>query len=312
MVEPLDGEGIAARCASPLFRSAAFYPQAATVQPARLVEGLRDRLLDGRRPDPRGLPGPLADRRGRRRWSRRRARATVTAGAAVLAAGGSLLRFRPLRRALTATSSHMVITEPVPELLESLGWTGGECITDSRAMVHYFRTTRDGRIAFGWGGGRVVRGARIHGHAEVDAAMAREVEAHLRRFFPARRRARDARVGRADRRLADPPAGDPHASASAASPASATPATGSVPRRWSGGRWRRWRSASRDEYTLAARSSTRRAVQVPPEPFRYAGGTIIRRAILRKELAEEEDRIPGRITSMVSGIPERLGIHVGR
>ena len=45
MVEPLDGEGIASRCASPLFRSAAFYPQAATVQPARLVKGLRDRLL---------------------------------------------------------------------------------------------------------------------------------------------------------------------------------------------------------------------------------------------------------------------------
>ena len=78
----------------------------------------------------------------------------------------------------------MVITEPVPELIEELGWTGGECITDSRAMVHYFRTTRDGRIAFGWGGGRIVRGANVHGRAEVDPELAAEVEAHLRRFFP--------------------------------------------------------------------------------------------------------------------------------
>lgn len=53
-------------------------------------------------------------------------------------------------------------------------------------------------------------------------------------------------------------------------------------------------------------------VRVPPEPFRFAGGTVIRRAILRKELAEEEDRVPGPITRMVSGIPERMGIHVGR
>jgi hypothetical protein len=53
-------------------------------------------------------------------------------------------------------------------------------------------------------------------------------------------------------------------------------------------------------------------VSVPPEPWRYAGGTIIRRAILRKELAEEEGRVPGPITRAVSGIPERIGIHVGR
>ena len=78
----------------------------------------------------------------------------------------------------------MVITEPVPDLLEEIGWTGGECITDSRHMIHYFRTTPDGRIAFGWGGGRVVRGARLNGHAEVDRLLAAEVELHLRRFFP--------------------------------------------------------------------------------------------------------------------------------
>ena len=53
-------------------------------------------------------------------------------------------------------------------------------------------------------------------------------------------------------------------------------------------------------------------VRVPPEPFRYAGGTIIRRAILRKEEALEKDRGPGPITRVVSAIPERIGIHVGR
>ena len=44
------------------------------------------------------------------------------------------------------TSSHIVLTEPVPDVLEEIGWTGGECITDGRTLLHYFRTTRDGRI----------------------------------------------------------------------------------------------------------------------------------------------------------------------
>ena len=65
---------------------------------------------------------------------------------------------RALRSRLTVTSSHIVLTEPVPDVIEELGWTGGECITDGRTLVHYFRTTRDGRIVFGWGGGRPAYG----------------------------------------------------------------------------------------------------------------------------------------------------------
>jgi len=54
------------------------------------------------------------------------------------------------------------------------------------------------------------------------------------------------------------------------------------------------------------------AVRVPPEPFRFLGGTVIRRALLRRETAIEQGRRPGRLTRAVAGIPERIGIHVGR
>ena len=43
----------------------------------------------------------------------------------------------------------MLVTAPAPERLEQLGWTGGEPICDLRTALHYFRTTPDGRIAFG-------------------------------------------------------------------------------------------------------------------------------------------------------------------
>ncbi len=43
-VQPLSAAEVAERCASPAFRGGAFYPDAATVQPARLALGLRERL----------------------------------------------------------------------------------------------------------------------------------------------------------------------------------------------------------------------------------------------------------------------------
>lgn len=310
MVEVLDRDGIARRCDSPLFRAAAFYPQAATVQPARLAAGLRRRLIE------RGVeihehspvrsltekPGEVSVDTGAGR---------IRAGSLVLAGGGSLLRFRPLRRALTATSSHMVITEPVPELVERIGWTGGECITDSRAMVHYFRTTRDGRIAFGWGGGRIVRGARVHGRAEIDAPLAREVESHLRRFFP---QLEGVAVSHAWGGPIDvSPTHLPIIRSVGERSFAGFGYTGNGvgPSQMIGRGLASLALDRRDEFTALALVDPP-PVRVPPEPFRYAGGTIIRRAILRKELALEQDRRAGPITRMLSGIPERLGIHVGR
>jgi len=309
-VEILDEAATKARCASPLFRGGAFFPMGATVHPARLAAGLRDRVIAAgvevhERTPVESLTeqagGVVADARG----------GEVRAKAAVLGAGGSLLRFRPLRRSLTLTSSHMVITEPVPDVIEDLGWTGGECITDSRHMVHYFRTTRDGRIAFGWGGGRIVRGANVHGRAEVDPQLAQQVEAHMRRFFPQLegREVTHAWGGPID-----------------VSPTH-LPLIRSVGKRSFAGFGYTGHGVGPSQmvgHALASLALDRRdefsslplvdppPVHVPPEPFRYAGGSIIRRAIMRKELAEEEDRAPGRITRMVSGIPERIGIHVGR
>ena len=87
---------------------------------------------------------------------------------------------------LAVASSHIVLTEPIPDVLDELGWTGGEAIVDSRTLVHYMRTTRDGRIAFGWGGG-------VDGHAAAappagsssTAASSPRPSAELRPLLPA-------------------------------------------------------------------------------------------------------------------------------
>ncbi len=307
----LSPEEVQRRCSSPRFRAAALYPTGATVDPARLARGLRAKLLEigvdiyehtpiVRRKAGEGESGLLTPS------------GSVRAKNAVYAMGGSLLGLPRLHRALTATSSHMVVTEPVPDLIEEIGWTGGECITDSRAMVHYFRTTADGRIAFGWGGGRIVRGARVWGgHAEVDPALADQVQAHMRSFFPGLegRRIEHAWGGPIDvspthlpiiRSLGD------HAFAGFG-----YTGNGVGPSQLVGRSLASLATEQGDRYAemaLVDPPSTR----VPPEPFRYIGGAMIRNAILRKERLEEEGRRPGPLTRVVSGIPERVGIHVGR
>ena len=309
-VEPLGPERIRERCDSPLFRAGAFFPGSATVNPALLALGLRAKLIEaGVDVFERSPVTALAT--GGDGVIVRTAGGAVRAGHAVLAAGGAQAAIRPLRRRLTLTSSHMVITEPVPDVLEQIGWTGGECITDARHMLHYFRTTRDGRIAFGWGGGRVVAGARMNGSAEVDPGLAAQVTAHLRRFFPQLegRRIEHAWGGPIDVSPTHTPIvgtldGRVHY-------AFGFTGNGVGPSRMVAHALTSLALDRRDEHSRLAIVEPQ-PLKVPPEPFRYVGGTIIREALLRKERAEEASREPDPITRFIASVPERVGVQIGR
>ena len=121
---------------SPLFRRGVRFPDAATVQPGRLVRALRRAAL--------GAGVELHER----------SRVTAIGSGSVTTAGGRLRApeivvatnawmsgWRPVRGRLTLFGSFVVLTEPVPDLLAEIGWTGGEAIVDGRMFIHYFRTT---------------------------------------------------------------------------------------------------------------------------------------------------------------------------
>jgi hypothetical protein len=67
----------------------------------------------------------------------------------------------------------------------------------------------------------------------------------------------------------------------------------------------------RDEWTRMALVEPR-LTSVPPEPFRYVGGAIVRRALVRKERFEEQGRRADPLSRAIAGLPERIGIHIGR
>ena len=300
-----------ARCDSPVFRGGVFIPATATVHPARLAFGLRERLLargarifegsrvTGMRPVPAGVAVQTASGR-------------VRARTAVLAVNASTGMLAPLRNRLTVSSSHIVCTEPVPDVLEALGWDGGEAISDSRALLHYTRTTRDRRIVFGWAGGRMAAGARTRGRMEVDHRVVAQAQTDLVRFFPALagRRIAHAWGGPIDVSPTHRPAivglrGLP------AWAAFGYTGNGVAPAHLFG-------------RTLAALALDRRDAvtrlpfvdppprRVPPEPLRIAGAAVLRRALVRKEAAEEAGRRPDPVSAGLAALPERLGLHIVR
>ncbi len=305
-VRELSAAEVAGRCSSPVFRSGLLVPGSATVQPARLALGLRAKALE-------------ADVRIHERTRVRRVRpdgtvetdgGRVRSGAAVFAVNSATGAFAGFRRALAVASSHIVLTEPVPDVLEAVGWTGGEAISDHRTLLHYFRTTPDGRIAFGWGGGAMGYGARPGGRLEVDGFCADSAHATLLRFFPqlAERRITHAWGGPIDVSPSHLPV---FGSRGAIHHGFGFTGNGVGPAHLGGRILASLALDRRDEWSSLALVDPPRK-SFPPEPFRYAGGALIRRALIAKDAAEDEGRRPGALTAFVAGLPKRLGLQLPR
>jgi glycine/D-amino acid oxidase-like deaminating enzyme len=176
----LSASEVAERCRSRQFRAGVLQTRGATVQPARLARGLRALALDLGVRIHEGTP--VAAIEGGKPVKIVARGGEVAADQVVLALNAWSNQIPAFRRSIIPRSSHIVLTEPAPERLRELGWTGGEGIGDFRATVHYLRTTPDGRIAFGAGTGSSARG--VGDRMSNDPAWYRRLEATLRRWFP--------------------------------------------------------------------------------------------------------------------------------
>jgi glycine/D-amino acid oxidase-like deaminating enzyme len=305
-VVAIGGDDVRDRCASPLFLAGALHRLNATVQPARLALGLRRRLLERgvrvhERTEVTRLPGDgtVETRSGR-----------VRAGAAVLAVNSAAGGFAGYRLSLAVASSHIVLTEPVPEVLEELGWTGGEAIVDSRTLVHYMRTTRDGRIAFGWGGGTMGFSGRTTTRLELDPRVIQRTRESLVRFFPQLRgrRVTHAWGGPIDVSPTHLPI---FGSRGRVHHGFGFTGNGVGPTYLGGEILARLALDRRDDRTALAIVEPSRKL-FPPEPFRYVGGSAIRRALLRKDAAEDAGGRPDAATAFLASLPRHLGLHLPR
>jgi glycine/D-amino acid oxidase-like deaminating enzyme len=305
----LSPDEVAARCRSPVFRGGALMRDGATVQPARLARGLRRVLLErgvrifegtAARRFRSGLPVEVETENGK-----------VRAGQAVVALNAWAAGWPQFRRDLVTWGSYIVLTEPAPERLADIGWTGGECIVDFRTALHYFRTTPDGRIAFGGGGARAGYDGRIGRRFTHDAVSARRAAEGFRRLFPS-----FVEVA------LEESWGGPIDVSGSHLPFFGTLAPGNVhfghgytgngvaPSHLAGRILTSLALQWQDEFTRLPMVG-RKPVRFPPEPLKYLGAYVIREAIVRKERVEDEGGTPNRALGLLAGLPRRLGYLLG-
>jgi putative aminophosphonate oxidoreductase len=298
--ELLSGEEVQARTGSPVHLAAAYEKTAATVQPALLARGLRRVALErGVRIYERTAMTDLEREAG----AVRTPSGAVRAGAVVLALNAWAIKIRELSRALVAVASDMVATAPMPERLAESGWTGGEAISNCRLMVHYYRTTNDGRVAFGRGGGRLAFGGRVNSNFDYSGGQTEELKADLVRLVPAAEGVpvTNAWGGPIDRTTDGLPF--------------AGRLPGRVPIVYGTGYSGNGVAPSLTFAKILASSALGLADEwsgaglnqgvpsrFPPEPVRFLGGLVVREAVRRKEGREDRGLTCDPVTGAVAGL----------
>jgi glycine/D-amino acid oxidase-like deaminating enzyme len=306
---PLDREELAERCRSPRFRRGVFFRDGATLQPARLVKALRTAVFadDGidlfeQTPVTRLLPGDpnTIETPG----------GIATASVVVLAVNAAATAWRPAAARLTNFGSYIVLTEPVPELLTELGWTGGEAMTDARMFLHYFRMTKDGRVLMGSGSGPIGGDPR-DGRFNRDAATAARAEAGLRHLLP----------GLADARVTHAWGGPIDVSADRIPFVDTMPGTrvhyaagfsgNGVGPSWLAAQALASLASGRDDEWTRLPLVNRNIRRLPPEPLKRIGGAAVRAAVLALEQADDAGRRGPVVARAVAALPRVLGMRIG-
>jgi glycine/D-amino acid oxidase-like deaminating enzyme len=195
------------------------------------------------------------------------------------------------RRKVLPICADLVVTAAIPERLAGLGLSSAVAISDSRTMVDFWRATRDGRIAYGKGGGAFPFAGRVGSRYDTEAARAEVVRAALLRNYPS---------------LADVPL-----AATWRGPATRTitglPMFGRMPGApgvvyghgyvgngvgpsWMGGRILASLALEREDEWSACPLVDLPAPDFPPEPVRYFGGRLVQKAVERKDRADDAGR----------------------
>ena len=306
---PIGRDELAKRCSSPRFRRGVLYREGATVQPARLLRALRAAVLDEgvilheRTPMVRlhrGSPNVIEAPRGR-----------IRAREVIVAINAAAAGWHPVARRLTAFGSYVVLTEPVPELLDRISWTGGESIIDARMFLHYFRTTNDGRVVMGSGSGPIGFGGRLDGRFTADGPSVARAEAGLRFLLP----------GLVEARIERAWGGPIDVSADHFPFFGTLPGTrvhygagysgNGVGPSWLGGRILARLALGVEDELTALPLVNRRIRPLPPEPIKRLGGGLVRGAALRAEEAEQAGRRPALPLRAIAALPRVVGLRVG-
>ena len=285
-------EDLQRRAGSALHREGWFSPAAASVQPGKLVRGLRRVALQlgvkihentAMTGLAEGKPAGIETRHG-----------TVRADRVVLAMNAWMARaFPQFERSVAIVSSDMAITEPRPDLLNEIGLTSGVTVLDSRIFVHYYHNTPDGRIMLGKGGNTFAYGGRMLPVFDQPSPYAGLLRSSLTDFFPA---FADVKVeatwnGPSDRSVTGLPFFGQMSASGNVFYGFGYSGSGVGPCHMGGQILASMVQGLDNAWTRSPLVNGPLGF-FPPEPIRYLGSLMVRNAIRRKERAEDHGHRP--------------------
>lgn len=278
--------------------------RATRMQPAQLARGLRRVAL--------GMGAAVFERSPVSRIQGAADGVAVEAGAGrivaanlVLAANAWMAHLPPFCNRVTVVSSDIVITDPIPDLLRERGLTQRPSGVNSRLMLNYGGLTPDGRAYVGRGGGTIAYANRVTEEFDHSPRQAAEVEADFRYLYPELAAVPIARswAGPVDRSPTGLPwfghlAEDPRVHYGIGYSGHGVGAAAL------GGRILASQLLERqDDWTGLGECLHRaRSGHYPPEPLRSIAGHAIRAGVVRKEAAERDGRVAGRIDRVLASL----------
>lgn len=309
--EPLSEDDVAQRTGTAAHIAGVYEKGTATVQPAALARGLARvcaergiRIFENTAMTELGRSGrPFVRTTG----------GTVKVDKVVLALNAWAHELPEFRRTVMPICADGIATAPIPQILEELGLRDGVAISDSRTMVDYYRRTADGRMVYGKGGGAIPFAGRVGSRFDTASTRPGEVRGAMLRNYP---------------RLADVPI-----VATWRGPATRT-ATGlpmfgrmqgapaivyghgyignGVGPSYNGGRILAALALDRKDEWSECPLVGAGGKPLPPEPFRFFGGQIVRAAVRAKDRADDENRKTGLVVRSLAGLaPSGLTARTG-
>ena len=305
----LNADEVRARCDSPVFGAGLLQPDNAILQPARLALALRAALLERgvriheRSPVARFSAGPpvLVETSG----------GSVRSERGVLGLGAWTSALKRFHRTIVPRGTYIVVTAPAPDRLTDVGWTGGEGLADWRSALRYFRTTPDGRIAFGAAAATAGLGTGLGPRLRYDERSVGKLVEDLHRFFPS---FRDVPVeaawggpmdvtGRHVPWFGTLPGGAVHYGVGYTG-------GGVGPTHMGGKILSALTLGMSDEFTQLPLVGLE-PMRFPPEPFLSTGAALTQGAIVRKDEAEDRGERADPLTGFVARMPRRMGYELG-
>lgn len=281
-------------------------PFSGTMDPFRLVQSMRDRLVE------RGVriyeQSPVTELHTGSPATLRTPSGVASADRALVASNAWAGSIPQINRHMYAVDAGVVATEPIPELLDELGIVDGRAISDSQMQVLYLQRTVDDRLLIGQGSGWPVYGARIGARSNRNERLTADVTAELHRMYPS---LRDAGIdydwaGTIDISATHLPVIDHLEGAS-----HVMFCVG-----WTGTALAQIPVVARmlaskllrvdDEWSRSPFADQRgHHIAIAPEPFRFLGAHIVRRAVTRRVRREREDKPVGRGTRALIALMPR-------